>query len=740
MSKHLVSYTLLWFIFLYSFSIQAQENEIIELEKKIKNTTNKKNKAEALNELVSILIDNNEEEKAEEKAREALKISEKAGYDAVKGRTLTHLGDIAINQQDYKKAQKYYEEAQKVLKVSKTKDAEGHAWSGIGLSLYYQSEYFKSLNGYKKALRLFEETKNIDGEAEVLNRLGATYNAQASYDEALKYYLKALELNKKRKDEHEIALNMSNIGIVYKQLKNLDKAVLYFKQALQVGENNEFPFIIGASLTNLGAVYDDLGKYKQSLSQYKKSLVIFEDLEHIAAQSAILNNMGDVYRKMENYEKALELHLKALEMKKEIGDKKGEAILYHSIAQVYFAQRDFTNAHIYWGRAVRLATKIGHRETKKDAYEGISKIFLEKGDHKQAYEYYERFTQLKDSLINAETIDKITSLRSLYNTAKEEQKIETSILKEDLVKSKNTAQFIRTLSFILSGVILLLLALLFLLYRKKSKRVDSKTNIIKEEEPKKEIDKAEIKKEGKALNIPQNTLLSDKFWQHFQESNFSKAELGIQEHCQDYFNIFAQGKPKQNFLWWFENEKAKFIVFANYLGTEIQNLLAYTWSDKILYQLIQDETLDSPAEVLSNWDIRLQTYFRRNDFDVENWEGIASTVLCWTKDEKFSIASSKKEVFYTDKNQIKSLQGLEIGIGFTEYYEAKNYENQPLNLAKGEEIFLFSENLYESLGESESIKEKLSDLQTLSKEEQKEQLNNMISETENESWILGLYL
>lgn len=749
MIKHFLLFNLFTLILLFPFTTLAQEaeisKEIAKYEKKLEASKSLEAKVDTLNELIIFLVDNNEEEEAKKRAKEALKMAEKASYYSGKGRVLTHLGDIAINQQDYPKAQTYYEEAQKVHKIAKDQNGEAYAWSGVGLSFYYQSEYGKSLGSYKKALKIFERVDNEVGKTEVLPRLGATYNALANYDEALKYYLQALKVNEEIKDlyddseeDYEIALVTSNIGIVYKQLKNLDKAILYFKQSLQISEKIDYEFGIGASLTNLGAVYDDLKNYNKSLNHYKKALKIFEGLENIAAQSAILNNMGDVYRKTKNYEKALELHLQALEIKKEIGDKKGEAILNHGIAQVYFAQKDFGNARVYWNRALRLATEIGHRETQKDAYQGIAQVFIETKEYEKAYPYFERYTQVKDSLLNAETIDKIASLRSMYHVEKEEQKIEKELLQDELNKTKKSSQFNFILSLILALLVLILIVLLILVYRKKTKQSDKTDEVIEAQIPTKATEIPQ--KEEQSIHTKSDLSL-DTFWQHFQESNFAKAKLGIQEHCQDYFNIFISGKPKQNFLWWFENEKARFLIFANYLGTEKQNLLTYTWSDKILYQLIQDELIASPAEVLSNWDIRLQTHFRRAEIDDTNWEGIACSVLCWTKeDNKLIIANSKKELFYTDKGQIKSLQGLEIGIGFMEYYEAKNFENQFLSLDKGEEIFLLSQNVYEDLGENESLKELLSDLQALDKSTQKERLQELISKTENESWILGIYL
>ena len=101
-------------------------------------------------------------------------------------------------------------------------------------------------------------------------------------------------------------------------------------------------------------------------------------------------------------------------------------------------QGKFEEALSYSLRSLRLADSIGVRERKKKALEAISACYDSLGQHKRALEYHRQYVALKDSLVNAESLEKTAKLREDYEAEKRDQQI-ALLGKEKEILSKDQA-------------------------------------------------------------------------------------------------------------------------------------------------------------------------------------------------------------------------------------------------------------------------------------------------------------
>lgn len=173
--------------------------------------------------------------------------------------------------------------------------------------------------------------------------------------------------------------------------------------------------------------------------------------------------MGDLYLEDRKYELAKPYIEKALPLQREIGSTEGEAIALRGLSIYYFQTQQFATAKSLAEQALQLTRENNQKvQTMKNLLQ-LSDIAAAMHDMTAFDQYREQADLLQDSIMTESLQKHIAGLEQKYEAERREHKIK-QLTKEQQLQSLRLHQK-NLLNYILAGVVIAVLLLLFLVYR-----------------------------------------------------------------------------------------------------------------------------------------------------------------------------------------------------------------------------------------------------------------------------------
>jgi len=366
-------------------------------------------------------------------------LSLQLNYTIGAARTYTYLGWVYSDQGNYAEALKY-------------------AWEA--LQIYTKLKYEKNICG-----------SYID--------LGIVSHTRGNYTAALDYYLKALQIAEKLKDEKSTGVCCSNVGDVYYDLHNYNGAIPYYIRAQKIYEKLADSSNIAKAYADLGRIYGEQGKNDDALKYFFLNLNIEKRRNY--RQGIVISgcNIGESYRRMGNIHLANSYIVNALKLAKEINLKEEEPFLYSELAEEDMEQKKYKNVRQYLDTGLAIAKEINNKSYIKTCYYNLSRIDSIEGNYASAYKNFRFYSLYRDSLVNEESIKRLTQLELNYKFDKEKDSIKVVREKADVIKNAEIKRKSITLySTVIILILVLISAILLVRYlqtkRKKDKLVSER--------------------------------------------------------------------------------------------------------------------------------------------------------------------------------------------------------------------------------------------------------------------------
>jgi tetratricopeptide (TPR) repeat protein len=109
-----------------------------------------------------------------------------------KAESLNNIGLIYLDEGNYTVALKRFEEASQIAEKNEDRKNNAKYLNNVGLAYLNEGKYTEAWKKCNQALKIYEELEDSEGMAESQYRLGLTYLEQKSYAEALKNHQDAL--------------------------------------------------------------------------------------------------------------------------------------------------------------------------------------------------------------------------------------------------------------------------------------------------------------------------------------------------------------------------------------------------------------------------------------------------------------------------------------------------------------------------------------------------------------------
>ena len=307
---------------------------------------------------------------------------------------------------------------------------------------------------YFESLKLFEQKKSKDTSIllMVYGNLGALWVNDGQYDLALKYLQKAEDIMSKVKDDSQDGQIYCNIAEAYAGKHSYDTAIYYGKQAIVFAKKNSDVYLQKYAAYDIGTYYLNKNKPDVAITYYQDAL----EQADIPVYLKILANGG--------------------------------------MAKAYHQEKKYAMAEEYYLKVLSLNEVSNYKSDLADTYNDLASLYADVKNYRLAFKYKNLSSALKDSALYAEKILATSQMEVKYRMSeKDKELVKNQLLltqQEAKIKQKNT------LIYSFYGGLILLVALLFTIFRGQKRKRKLQQIQIKDSEKKQEIMKLKAKLNG----------------------------------------------------------------------------------------------------------------------------------------------------------------------------------------------------------------------------------------------------
>jgi diguanylate cyclase (GGDEF)-like protein len=286
---------------------------------------------------------------------------------------------------------------------------------------------------YEKALEIFlrnDELAQTQGETEMqgkaLNNVACILLDQGNYSRALEYFLRSFECTQQLANPEMMGTALLNVGVTHLELGNLEEALTYLTRSME--HISHVPEIKSRVLQNLSHYFQKTGDLDQSLKYAEQSLAGYQIIDNSHGIIGALSNLGEIHLSQDNLEEAQFYFEEALRISSLKNEKTEQAHNHLLLGRVYIRKKQLD-------KAVHILEKVfafqnNYKTYTYKAHRELSLVYEQKNDYKRALIHHKKYILIKNRLFNAESEQKIQSLRITF-------KLEQAERESRLLKQKN---------------------------------------------------------------------------------------------------------------------------------------------------------------------------------------------------------------------------------------------------------------------------------------------------------------
>ena len=354
--------------------------------------------------------------------------------------------------------------------------------AALGKAYYNQSDLDNALKTEYQLLEVVSQHGSKKDSAALFRLLGLIYMQKSWYDKALDNFEKSQQLFGESGDSSKQAKAFMNIGIVHDYLQNLPMAISFYEKALSYfTRKQELPGIADCKL-NIAIVLTKQKKYQQACEYLLSAAEIYSKNGNTTYLAAAYINLGLTYKKMGDYDRAIEYHNKALVLWQQADDQYHISYYYMNMGEIMLDLGRINEAGEYLRQAEELALKTGSKDLLAKTYEFLSDYNAARKNFALAYSYLDKSKQLNDSILNAETTEKVSQIHYQYEIARRDAD-NSNLVKENLdqelkIQKKNYFLYLLTGTLLLIAILVIFLVRQNRIKHKANKQLEEKNRLI----------------------------------------------------------------------------------------------------------------------------------------------------------------------------------------------------------------------------------------------------------------------
>ena len=541
--------------------------------------------------------------------------------DSLKGLLNTELKDsttvnrllsisVLLNKDEPDEAQEYANKAIALAEELNFKKGLAYGYKNLGLPLYFKGELNNELVGYwEKSLAIFEEIGDKQGISNLQSNLGSIYQTKGEDPTALRYFLNSVRLAEEIGDSLRIATAYLNIGSVYSNdALTLDQALQAYKKSQHIFDAIGYQEGVGYAAINMGELYLKDDDPKAALIVLDESLVALKKSGGNIATSLIM--MGQAHSALGDFGKADSDLKEAVEVAVEKDAKIEESRAYIELGNLYNTQDKRADAVTHYLKGLNLIEATDLHRFKRDAYDGLASIYAKMGDFENAYTYQKLFSAIRDTLRNSDYDKTIGDLRFQFDIENKEKEIallntENELKQVELEKATVSQRYFLVIAALLLLIIVSYISRFRYIKRSNKKLAEERNKaetILLNILPKETAEELKLSGKIKAKEFEEITIL----FTDFKEFSVAAEEISADDLVKSvdyYFSKFDEIIEKNNL------EKIKTIgdsyMCAGGLPTKNKTNAEDAFNAALEIMQFVNETKKNPPKGIHPFEVRI---------------------------------------------------------------------------------------------------------------------------------------
>ncbi len=327
---------------------------------------------------------------------------------------------------------------------------------------YIFSNIRASVKLFTKAVHSADEMNYEAGQARSLQNLALAMYLNGKYEESVAAHLKALDLLEKLNRPDEVAATLGELGYQMKR-RDLPKAMEYMRAGMRIAETEDYRDKLSTLYDNYGVLHEMGGNRDSASYYYQKALTLKTARNDTIGIPFSLNKLVGIHLMRNEFSEAASLlHLSDWYRNRQKGNYgRSENTVFWG--DLYLQQGRLDSAGHYYQKYITLPGTSEHNYQAAYCFERLAEIYERKQDYYQAWRNQKLFKVFNDSLVNIQTNQRIAELQIEYEAEKKDRQIAENLLKLKLSNTRN---------YILTGVVLTLLILIFVIYKYQALKRD----------------------------------------------------------------------------------------------------------------------------------------------------------------------------------------------------------------------------------------------------------------------------
>lgn len=207
-----------------------------------------------------------------------LKIVEKKGNEAEKGRAYCKLGKDYLSLGNFQYALRCHEHQLQIARKLNDKVEEGRACENLGNTYYRMDDFASAKIWYRAFHKIAEDTEDMAEMGRAESYLSNICSRIGAHEEAILHHCRDLSIAREEGDKPGEGVAHGNLGSIYFNQGQFREAIKWQKVSVdlakEVGDNAEE----GKALYELGRSYESMNEFDEALNCYRSSLKQFEKL------------------------------------------------------------------------------------------------------------------------------------------------------------------------------------------------------------------------------------------------------------------------------------------------------------------------------------------------------------------------------------------------------------------------------------------------------------------------------
>ena len=345
----------------------------------------------------------------------------------------------------------------------------------VGLRLLHQEDYEQAKIQLEQAYTIAQREQNIEWIAKSSNDLGLIHHKLLKYKSALLYYQESLKHKELIGNLYYVGTTLNNLGLLNKDMGDIEQSISYYEQALQTyldyTQIDDFDVRV---MSNISHLYEDLaviyslnGNNEKQNQYIDKIIATYSTKLSNNEKVRALKNLALVHIKQKQSTEARKFIDEALKFAKDDSNYLDE--IYYIKAYISYLDGDFEQAKLQADNAINHSKPANNLKGLSDIHQLLYTIYEQQDQYQKAFEHLNKHYQYKEQELQMQYQ---TDLQ-VFNQQVAKERLERQLVTEQLSNEKQSNR-IRSLSNIILGSLIILLALAFLLvflsYRKRKEK------------------------------------------------------------------------------------------------------------------------------------------------------------------------------------------------------------------------------------------------------------------------------